>query len=114
MSAAHVLNSQQSLGHDRCLLAVGTTRSLLPRHAMQLRVLSGLAWVTLDDGPHGSHEGSGDLLLRPGQSLALAPGRHVVIEPLGHEALQYQWLRPAVARSAGRRVAGIEPAACPA
>ena len=47
--------------------------------------------MTLDDGPHGWREGSGDLLLQAGQSLRIDPGRHAVVEPLGRQALQYQW-----------------------
>ena len=58
---------------------------------MQLRVVSGLAWVTLSDGPHGWREDSGDLLLQAGQSLRIAPGKHEVVDPLGQQALQYQW-----------------------
>src|SRR5574337_1158676 len=112
MSASHVLNSQQSAGQDRCQLAAGATRSLRPTVAMQLRVLSGRAWVTLDDGPHGWREQSGDLLLQPGQRLCVAPGQHAVVEPLGHQALQYQWRRPGAARPVGRPVAAMGPGVC--
>ncbi|MBS0300828.1 MAG: DUF2917 domain-containing protein [Proteobacteria bacterium] len=112
MTASQVLNWQQSADQDRCLLAAGTARSLHPRAAMQLRVLSGRAWVTLDDGPHGWREGSGDLLLHAGQSLNVAPGRHAVIEAVGHEALQYQWRRPQAAAAACRQLAGAASGVC--
>ena len=97
MTASHVLNSQQwgacpsPAAHDPCRLASGVTLSLRPAAAMQLRVVCGQAWVTLDDGPHGWYEASGDRVLQPGQSLRIGPGRHAVVEPLGHQALQYQW-----------------------
>lgn len=97
MTTSHVLNSQQwgacagAAGQNPCRLATGATRSLRPTAAMQLRVVCGQAWVTLDDGPHGWREGSGDLLLQAGQSLRIDPGRHAVVEPLGRQALQYQW-----------------------
>ena len=97
MTASHVLNSQQwgacadAAGADPYRLAKGATRSLRPTAPMRLRVVCGQAWVTLDDGPHGWREDSGDLLLQAGQSLRVAPGRHAVVEPLGHQALQYQW-----------------------
>lgn len=97
MTASNVLNSQQwgacdqDLGQAPCRLAAGTARSLRARAAMQLRVVCGQAWVTLGDGMHGWLEDSGDLLLRPGQSLHVAAGQQAVVEPLGHAALQYQW-----------------------
>ena len=97
MTASHVLNSQQwgacakGAGGDLCRLATGAARSLRPTAAMRLRVVCGQAWVTLDDGPHGWREDSGDLLLQAGQSLRIDPGRHAVVEPLGRQALQYQW-----------------------
>ncbi|MBS0392767.1 MAG: DUF2917 domain-containing protein [Proteobacteria bacterium] len=112
MTASHALNSQQSSDQDRCRLGAGVARSLMPKTAMQLRVLSGRAWVTLNDGPHGWREESGDLLLLAGQSLNVAPGQHAVIEPLGHEALDYQWCRQDAARTAGRPVAVIACDAC--
>ena len=96
MTASHVLNSQQwsacdkGPGGDSYRLATGATRSLRPTTAMRLRVVCGQAWVTLDDGPHGWREDSGDLLPQAGQSLRVAPGRHAVVEPLGRQALRYQ------------------------
>ena len=97
MTASQVLNSQQwgacadAAGADPYRLATGAARSLRPTTAMRLRVVCGQAWVTVDDGPHGWREDSGDLLLQAGQSLRIAPGQHAVVEPLGEQALQYQW-----------------------
>lgn len=99
MTASHVLNSQQwgacgaAPGHDLCGLASGAARSLRPTTAMQLRVVCGQAWLTLDDGPHGWREASGDLLLQAGQSVRVGAGQHAVIEPLGGRSLQFQWRR---------------------
>ena len=97
MTTSQVLHSQASsvpaggAGPELCTIPQGAARSLHPRAPMQLRVVSGLAWVTLSDGPHGWREDSGDLLLQAGQSLRIAPGQHAVVEPLGQQALQYQW-----------------------
>ncbi|MBS0506509.1 MAG: DUF2917 domain-containing protein [Proteobacteria bacterium] len=99
MTAAHVLNSQQSGGgadaaaQDLCRLASGAACSLRPTAAMQLRVVCGRAWVTLGGGMHGWREEGGDLTLQPGQSLRVAAGQHAVVEPLGREPLRYQWRR---------------------
>ena len=97
MTTSQVLHSQASsvpagvAGPELCTIPQGAACSLHPRAPMQLRVVSGLAWVTLSDGPHGWREDSGDLLLQAGQSLRIAPGQHAVVEPLGQQALQYQW-----------------------
>ena len=97
MTASHVLNSQQSnacpgaAGQAPCLLASGTTHRLHPRAPMQLRVVSGQAWVTLGTGAQGWREAGGDVVLRPGQSVCVAAGRRAVVEPLGREPLRYQW-----------------------
>ncbi|RKJ98384.1 DUF2917 domain-containing protein [Alicycliphilus denitrificans] len=112
MTASHVPDSQQSTGQGLCTLAAGATHSLRPRAAMQLRVFSGRAWVTLDDGPHGWREGAGDLVLRAGQSLCVAPGWHAVVEPLGHQALQYQWHGLGAVQPACRPVADMGLGAC--
>ena len=88
MTASHVPDSQQS---PACTLATGAARSLRPAAAMQLRVVSGQAWVTLGDGPHGWREESGDVLLQAGQSVRVAAGQHAVVEPLGREPLRFQW-----------------------
>lgn len=97
MSASYVLNLQQSAGRSGPVaaapyrLASGAARSLRAHGAMQLRVVSGQAWVTLGAGQPGWLEASGDVLLNPGQSLEVAPGQQAVLEPQGGQPLQYQW-----------------------
>ena len=83
MTASHVLNSQQwgacadAAGADPYRRATGAARSLRPTTAMRLRVVCGQAWVTVDDGPHGWREDSGDLLLQARAiEKALAPALH--------------------------------------
>ncbi|RZJ14991.1 MAG: DUF2917 domain-containing protein [Acidovorax sp.] len=68
----------------------GKAVSLTPRATTALRVAEGHAWVTLDDGPHGSGAEAGDVFLHAGQTLRIAAGQHAVIEPLGGQRLQYR------------------------
>ncbi|MFD2299840.1 DUF2917 domain-containing protein [Paracidovorax citrulli] len=96
MSASHVLNFQQSAARDRATgmdvyrLDSGKAHSLRPRVPMALRIASGRAWVTIDDGlPGGSDPAAGDIVLHAGQTLWIAAGQHAVIEPLGKDAVQY-------------------------
>lgn len=71
-------------------VAAGAAVSLTtPQAAMTLRIAEGQAWVTLGDGVGEA----GDVVLCAGQSLQVAPGRSVVIEPLGGRRLQYRWTR---------------------
>ena len=61
-------------------LDAGRALTLQPRDAAELRVTQGRIWATLD-GPHmGAANAWGDLVLQPGQRLALRPGQRVVIE----------------------------------
>ncbi|GAB1386107.1 hypothetical protein MASR1M59_12550 [Melaminivora sp.] len=76
---------------DKRLLPAGQAHGCRPGRAMQLRVLRGRAWVTLGAGPGGWGESSGDVMLYPGQTLHVAAGQSMVIEPLGAEGLDYQW-----------------------
>ncbi|CAN7573684.1 DUF2917 domain-containing protein [Acidovorax sp. LjRoot129] len=68
----------------------GKAVSLTPRAPTALRVAEGHAWVTLDDGPHGSGAEAGDVFLHAGQTLRIAAGQHAVVEPLGGLRLQYR------------------------
>ncbi len=90
-------------------LAPGQAHSLRPAAAMQLRVLRGRAWVTLGAGSAGWLAESGDLLLHAGQGARVPAGAHAVVEPLGGEALRYQW-RSSAAAGAGAVRAGAAPA----
>lgn len=113
MTASHVLNLQQSsaigrvAAQDVCVLVAGSARSLRPRIPMALRVMSGRAWVTLDDGPNGaSDQAAGDLFLHAGQTLWVAAGQHAVVEPLGTEMLQFRWRASSAVAGAGERAPG--------
>lgn len=82
-------------------LAPGCAQSLRSNAPMALRVMQGRAWVTLDDGPDAAHtEAAGDVFLHAGQTLWVVKGQHVVIEPLGRDAVQFCW-RAASAVHAG-------------
>jgi len=70
-------------------VATGAAVSLAPRAAMTLRIAEGQAWVTLGKGLGDSS----DVVLCAGQSLQVAAGQSVVVEPLGEHRLQYRWTR---------------------
>ena len=99
MTALNVLQLQPSSVFGRIAakdtintLKPGQAVSLTPRKAMALRVAEGQAWVTLDDGPHGtSRDSAGDVFLQAGQTLWVAAGQHAVVETLGNQRLQYRW-----------------------
>ncbi|WCM94066.1 DUF2917 domain-containing protein [Acidovorax sp. NCPPB 2350] len=77
---------------DVFLLGTGQAHSLRPRVPMALRIASGRAWVTLDDGPNGAADpAAGDIVLQAGQTLWVAAGQHAVIESLGREPVQYRF-----------------------
>ena len=74
-------------------LPVGASSSLRDnRRTMRLKVLRGKAWVTLDDGPFGTLDDSGDVLVCAGQSFEVPAGQYLVLEPLGAEVVKFQWL----------------------
>lgn len=121
VSAVSVPESQQSslqpvrmaAGAEVQTLELRQARSLRAAAAMQLRVLRGRAWVTLGTGPGGWLEESGDTLLYPGQCLQVQPGQRAVLEPLGGEALHYQWRRAGTyAPAAPPAARAAQPQAC--
>ncbi|AVS85950.1 hypothetical protein C8239_15320 [Paracidovorax avenae] len=121
MSASHVLNFQQSAVRDRSSgldvyrLASGQAHSLRPRVPMALRIASGRAWVTIDDGAPGeSDPAAGDIVLHAGQTLWIAAGQHAVIEPLGKDVVQYRFDISRVVKSeaAGQGVVSARTPAC--
>ena len=69
-------------------IAAGAAATLVPRSAMVLRVAEGQAWVTFGNGVAESS----DLILSAGQSVPVAAGQTVVVEPLGGRRLQYRWV----------------------
>lgn len=101
MAIPFVLQSQPSsasaVGADGSVswrLGAGRALTLQPRDAAELRVTQGRIWATLD-GPHaGAANASGDLVLQPGQRLALRPGQRVVIEswdPVAQGPASFVW-----------------------
>ena len=107
MTASNVLKFQQSAvlprgeAKDICTLANGRAHSLRPRAPMALRIMSGHAWVTLDDGPNGERDmAAGDVFLNAGQTLWVAAGQHAVIEPLGRDGVQYRFSASSAVRTA--------------
>ncbi|MDH4418200.1 MAG: DUF2917 domain-containing protein [Acidovorax sp.] len=77
-------------------LLLGKALSLTPRAPMALRIAEGQAWVTLDAGPYGTGAEAGDVFLHAGQTLWVAAGQHAVVEPMGHQRLQYRFTRTPV------------------
>ncbi|QLA81396.1 DUF2917 domain-containing protein [Acidovorax sp. JMULE5] len=69
-------------------VAAGAAVTLAPKAAMVLRIAEGQAWVTLGQGLGDSS----DLFLCAGQSLPVAAGQSVVVEPLNGRRLQYRWV----------------------
>lgn len=113
MTTSNVLNMQPGRvvsAQDIAVLVPGSAQSLRPRIPMSLRVMSGRAWVTLDDGPNGaSDQAAGDLFLHAGQTLWVAAGQHAVVEPLGTEMLQFRWRAASAVADDARRAAGKQP-----
>ncbi len=85
--------SFDAIGVARCWnLAAGQVLSLRPRGAGTLRIREGRAWVTLDERPTGHGPDAGDYFLLVGDQLAVAPGRHLVLESLDQDVLSFEWL----------------------
>lgn len=53
-----------------------------------LRIRQGRVWVTRDAT---AHRGSEDLVLAPGESLAVAAGQRLVMEPWDGHGATYSW-----------------------
>lgn len=90
--ALHLLGSFRAEGAaagSTGTVAAGAAVSLAPQSAMTLRIAEGQAWVTLGQGVGDST----DVFLCAGQSLQVAAGQSVVMEPLGGRRLQYRWTR---------------------
>ena len=92
LHALHSLSASRTHGAmvDRTgTVAAGAAVTVAPRAAMTLRIAEGQAWVTLGKGLGDSS----DIFLCAGQSLPVAAGQSVVLEPLGGRRLQYRWTR---------------------
>lgn len=69
-------------------LEAGHAMSLKASSASILRVRQGRVWVTRDAT---AHAGSEDLVLAPGESLAVAAGERIVMEPWDSHGATYSW-----------------------
>ncbi len=89
--ALHLFASSRALGAvagSTGNVAAGAAVTLAPKVAMTLRIAEGQALVTLGKGLGDSS----DLFLCAGQSLPVAAGQSVVVEPLNGRRLQYRWV----------------------
>ncbi|WP_426305196.1 DUF2917 domain-containing protein [Acidovorax facilis] len=89
--ALHLFASSRALGAvagSTGNVAAGAAVTLAPKVAMTLRIAEGQAWVTLGQGLGDSS----DVFLCAGQSLPVAAGQSVVVEPLNGRRLQYRWV----------------------
>ncbi len=82
--------NQQFASHWQ--LASGHTLRRVAGQPRLLRVAQGRLWVTRDGSLQAPAE---DVLLKPGDSLALTRGEAVVLEAWGDSA--FEWLEPAPA-----------------
>lgn len=73
-------------------LAPGRALSLCPRSDGVLRISRGRAWATLDVPPHGHRNETGDHCLQAGEQLSVCAGRHLVLESLDSEPVDFEWL----------------------
>ena len=78
-------------------LEAGHAISLRASSASVLRIRQGRVWVTRDATVHS---GSEDLVLAPGESLAVSGGERIVMEPWDGNGATYTWDAVAVARAA--------------
>ena len=69
------------LAREQWELPAGQALTLRARQAGQLRVVRGRLWLTFSDAARDRRVRAGDHFLLPGQSLALAVGDTVVLEP---------------------------------
>jgi len=90
--ALHLLSTSRAVSavaEDAAgFVAPGAAIRLTPKAAMTLRIAEGQAWVTLGQGLGDG----GDVFLCAGQSLPVAAGQSVVVEPLNGRRLQYRWV----------------------
>jgi len=74
--------------HGAWQLAAGQATSLKAARASVLRVRQGRLWITCDAGARSSSE---DLVLGPGESLAVPAGQRIVMEPWDGHGATYTW-----------------------
>lgn len=76
-------------------LPAGQAITLKARHASVLRVRQGRVWVTRDATRHW---GSEDIVLAPGESLTVAAGQRIVMEPWDGYGATCSWDEEAIGR----------------
>lgn len=111
LSSLHQSASRAQAGTWK--LAPGRAMTLMPREPGRLTVAQGCLWATLD-GPHaGPPNDQGDRLLGAGETLRLAPGQRLVIEPWGRQTpTHFSWApAPRLARQPARWQAVAQPLA---
>ena len=69
-------------------LEAGHAISLRASSASVLRIRQGRVWITRDATVHS---GSEDLVLAPGESLAVSRGERIVMEPWDGNGATYSW-----------------------
>lgn len=69
-------------------IAAGQAMTLKARSQSVLRVRQGRLWVTRDAS---AQHGSEDLVLAPGESLVVAAGQRLVMEPWDSFGATYSW-----------------------
>jgi hypothetical protein len=78
-------------------IGAGRAVTLQPVQDGVLRVAHGVLWATFD-GPHeGSPNGLGDHFVQAGDTVRIAAGERVVVEPWGRQQSAYFTWDPAVA-----------------
>jgi uncharacterized protein YjlB len=80
-----------------CKLEAGHAQTLQARQAGVLRIMRGRVWLTFNNEGRSGHARTGDFFLSRGESLQLAAGEAVVMEPygLGHAPSAYYSWEPA-------------------
>jgi hypothetical protein len=79
--------------------------TLRPHAPSCLHITQGRVWVTLGVSPSGAGNDSGDFVLNAGDSLAVAAGARLVMEPwqpAGADPVRFDWCVQAEARTVRR------------
>lgn len=101
MSAAHttfpfsslslpgkIASAPSTVRQGACQLPAGQATTLKAASATILRIQQGRVWITCDAT---LHRGSEDLVLAPGESMRLAAGQRMVMEPWSAYGAIYTW-----------------------
>lgn len=88
IAPARTANVPPAVRRGAWQLEAGHAMSLKASSASILRVRQGRVWVTRDAT---AQAGSEDLVLAPGESLAVAAGERIVMEPWDSHGATYSW-----------------------